>query len=100
MYSTMIPPVLQQLFDTFSTTVSQYIGATPRGERAALPHIGATMPAADFGDGALKGVACAAGIGLLRRRLPDEPAQVDEVRLSVLLFVAGDAAPARDEFLR
>jgi hypothetical protein len=68
-------------------------------EMAALPDIGPALAAAGLAGAVFVGEPGVFRVGLARRRVPDQPAQVLEERLRIAALVAA-AFPLRDEFVR
>ncbi len=67
------------------------------GEEVALPDVGEAVPSPGLGDPLLEGVLGADRVGLVRRRLAEHPAEVDEVLLGAGLLRGRHAAPLLGE---
>lgn len=70
------------------------------GEVALLPDVGPALTAALFGGAGFEGEPRAVGVGLGRRRVVEEPADVDEVFLGGGAFFQRGVPPLGDEVLR
>ena len=67
------------------------------GKAVALPHVGPTVAARVLARAALEAVGLAGRVGLRRRRLAEQPAQVDEVLLAPGALLQRRRPPLRDE---
>ena len=79
------------------------VGAPPLvlpGEAAALPHVGPAVAAGVLARAALEAVDLAGRVGLRRRRLAEQTAQVDEMLLTPRALLQRCRPPLGDERLR
>ena len=70
------------------------------GEVVPLPHVGPTVAAGILASATLEAVRLPRRVGLGRRRLAEQPAQVDEVLLRGRALLERRGAPLADELMR